>query len=154
MEQSARKDADRDPVPFTAPDAKILAVDDNQSNLTVVKLLLKRTGIRPDLCGSGSRAAELCREKKYDLILLDHMMPEPDGIETLHMIRSDENSKNRDTKIVVLTANAVAGSRQMYLDAGFDERAMSQNTLILTWKSMISTAILWHLSDIRIIRRI
>ena len=106
---------------FSAPDAKILAVDDNQSNLTIVKLFLKRNGIVPDLCSSGERAASLCREKKYDLILLDHMMPEPDGIETLHIIRNDVASLNRDTKAVVLTANAVAGSRKMYLDEGFDD---------------------------------
>ena len=106
---------------FTAPEAKILAVDDNQSNLTIVKLFLKKNGITPDLAGSGTRAIELCREKKYDIILLDHMMPQPDGIETLHVIRNDETSLNRDTKAVVLTANAVAGSRQMYLDEGFDE---------------------------------
>ena len=106
---------------FTAPDAKVLAVDDNQSNLTIVKLFLKRTGIQPDLCSSGTRAIELCREKQYDLILLDHMMPEPDGVETLRIIRTDERSLNRETKAVVLTANAVAGSRQKYLDAGFDD---------------------------------
>ena len=106
---------------FTAPDARILAVDDNQSNLKIVRLFLKRSGIIPDLCSSGDQAAQLCREKKYDLILLDHMMPEPDGIETLHIIRSDEASLNKETKAVVLTANAVAGSRRMYLDEGFDD---------------------------------
>jgi CheY-like chemotaxis protein/HPt (histidine-containing phosphotransfer) domain-containing protein len=63
----------------------------------------------------------MCREKKYDLILLDHMMPQPDGIETLHIIRKDEKSLNNDTKVVVLTANAVAGSRQLYIDEGFDD---------------------------------
>ncbi|MCR4927697.1 MAG: response regulator [Lachnospiraceae bacterium] len=104
---------------FTAPDAEILAVDDNQSNLTIVKLFLKRNGIEPDLAGSGKRAAEMCRAQKYDLILMDHMMPEPDGIETLHMIRNDAASLNKDTAVIVLTANAVAGSRQMYMDAGF-----------------------------------
>ena len=106
---------------FEAPDAKILAVDDNKSNLKIVKLFLKRTGIKPDLCSNGKKAVEMCREKKYDLILLDHMMPAPDGIETLHNIKNDPNSLNRDTKAVVLTANAVAGSRQMYINEGFEE---------------------------------
>ncbi|MBO4338244.1 MAG: response regulator, partial [Lachnospiraceae bacterium] len=106
---------------FTAPDAKILAVDDNQSNLTIVRLFLKRSGIKPDLCSSGIQAVDMCREKKYDLILLDHMMPQPDGIETLHIIRNDVTSLNRDTKAVVLTANAVAGSRQMYINEGFED---------------------------------
>ncbi len=106
---------------FRAPEAKILAVDDNQSNLTIVKLFLKKNGIKPDLCSTGKKAIELCREKRYDLILLDHMMPEPDGIETLHIIREDAASLNKDTKAIVLTANAVAGSRQMYMNEGFDD---------------------------------
>ena len=82
-----REQTKKETCSFTAPDAKILAVDDNQSNLTIVKLFLKRNGIVPDLCSTGTRAIELCREKRYDLILMDHMMPEPDGIETLHIIR-------------------------------------------------------------------
>nr|MCR5417839.1 response regulator [Lachnospiraceae bacterium] len=106
---------------FLAPDAKVLAVDDNRSNLTIVKLFLKRTGIVPDLCDNGKSALAKCREKKYDLILLDHMMPSPDGIETLQLIREDRDSKNKETAAVVLTANAVAGSRQIYMDAGFSD---------------------------------
>ncbi|MCR5418006.1 MAG: response regulator [Lachnospiraceae bacterium] len=121
MERRTAEDSVLEACSFTAPDAKILAVDDNQSNLTIVRLFLKRTGIVPDLCSSGNHAIELCREKKYDLILLDHMMPQPDGIETLHIIRSDKDSLNKDTRAVVLTANAVAGSRQMYIDEGFED---------------------------------
>ncbi len=121
MENRFEYDPSSETSEFTAPDAKVLAVDDNKSNLTIVKLFLKRTGIEPDLCSSGSRAIELCRETKYDLILLDHMMPEPDGMETLRRIRTDADSLNRDTKVVVLTANAVAGSRRMYMEAGFDD---------------------------------
>ncbi len=104
---------------FTAPEAKVLAVDDNGSNLRIVTLLLKRTGIVPDTCDSGLAAIDMCRQKKYDLILLDHMMPDPDGMKTLDLIRSDSKSLNRDTAVVVLTANAIAGSRKMYMDAGF-----------------------------------
>ncbi len=121
MENRVEYDPEPESGTFTALDANILAVDDNKSNLTIVKLFLKRTGIIPDLCSSGSRAIEMCKEKKYDLILLDHMMPQPDGIETLHVIRSDDDSLNKDTKVVVLTANAVAGSRQMYMNEGFDD---------------------------------
>ena len=104
---------------FRAPDAKVLAVDDNHSNLSIVELFLKRTGIVPDTCMSGMEAFEKCRTTKYDLILLDHMMPSPDGIETLRLIRNDEVSLNKDTPAIVLTANALAGSRQMYIEAGF-----------------------------------
>ena len=121
MERRREKQVVAESAGFTAPDAKILAVDDNQSNLTIVRLFLKQNGIVPDLCSSGLRAVKLCKEKKYDLILLDHMMPAPDGIETLHLIREDEASLNKDTKAIVLTANAVAGSRQMYLKEGFDD---------------------------------
>ncbi|MCR5685414.1 MAG: response regulator [Lachnospiraceae bacterium] len=113
------EEADTAGCDFTAPYARVLAVDDNKANLTIVRLFLKRTGIKPDLCNSGTEAIELCKQNKYDLILLDHMMPTPDGIETLSAIRNDEESLNKDTTAIVLTANAVAGSRQMYLDAGF-----------------------------------
>jgi len=121
MEGEVTEDSTSENGSFTAPDANILAVDDNQSNLTIIKLFLKRNGIVPDLCSTGTRAIVLCQSKKYDLILMDHMMPEPDGIETLHAIREDPASLNRNTKAFVLTANVVAGSRQMYMDAGFDD---------------------------------
>lgn len=104
---------------YTAPDASILAVDDNNANLKIVKLFLKRAGIVPELCDSGTKAIELCKQKQYDLILLDHMMPDPDGIKTLEIIQSDEASLNKDTPTVVLTANALAGSAKIYLEAGF-----------------------------------
>ncbi len=119
MDSGEDKRVDREGSAYQAPDAAVLAVDDNNANLRIVELFLKRVRIAPDLCDGGGAAFEKCREKKYDLILLDHMMPEPDGIETLHMIRSDDSSLNKDTPVIVLTANAVAGSRQRYIDEGF-----------------------------------
>ena len=104
---------------FTAPKARILVVDDNRPNLSIVSALLKETKIKIDLCTDGRQALTQCRRNLYDLILLDHMMPEPDGIQTLESIRTDPHSKNRRTPAVVLTANAVAGSREMYMQAGF-----------------------------------
>ena len=104
---------------YTAPDAAILAVDDNEPNLSIVKAFLKETQAQVDLCTNGKDALEKCRGKAYDLILLDHMMLEPDGIQTLEMIRQDPKSKNRETAAVVLTANVMSGSKQMYLKAGF-----------------------------------
>lgn len=121
MKSRTIQDEESKSASFIAPDAKLLVVDDNQSNLKIVKLFLKQNEIVPDICSSGTKAIELCKEKKYDLILLDHMMPEPDGIETLHIIRRSEESLNRDTKAVVLTANAIVGSRQMYISEGFDD---------------------------------
>ena len=104
---------------YRAPEANVLAVDDNVPNLSIVREFLRDTEVNLDTCTNGLDALEKCKEKKYDLILLDHMMPEPDGIITLKIIRKNPLSLNVDTKAIVLTANAVTGSRQMYIDAGF-----------------------------------
>ncbi len=104
---------------YRAPSAKVLVVDDNASNLKLVQLLLKRAEITPETCDSGMKALEKCRVTHYDLILLDHMMPGMDGIETLEHIKNDDDSRNRAVPVVVLTANAVAGSREIYLEEGF-----------------------------------
>ena len=102
-----------------APNASVLVVDDNQMNLFVVKGLLKRTAIQLDFANSGNECLELCKNKKYDVILMDHMMPEPDGVQTLHMLREDKDSLNKDTTVIVLTANAIAGADEEYLKEGF-----------------------------------
>ena len=106
---------------YLAPEARVLAVDDNASNLRIVSLFLKRVAIVPDLCKSGTDAIELCRKKQYDLLLLDHRMPDPDGIKTLEIIRNDASSLNKETPAVVLTANALAGSDRIYSEAGFED---------------------------------
>lgn len=103
------------------PDAKVLVVDDNIMNLAVAEALLKRTGIQLTKANGGIECLELCREKKYDLILMDHMMPDPDGIETLHMLREDTSSLNRNTEVIVLTANAIAGAADEYKKEGFSD---------------------------------
>ena len=104
-----------------APTAEILVVDDNKMNLSVVSALLKRTAVKLTLANSGTECLELCRENKYDLILMDHMMPDPDGIETLHILRKDRYSRNRITDVIVLTANAIAGMSKMYMEEGFSD---------------------------------
>ncbi len=101
------------------PNAKILIVDDTKMNLLVLKKLLQRTHAQLDTAGGGRECLELTKHKKYDVILMDHMMPEPDGIQTLHIIREDKGNMNCDTPIVVLTANAIAGMREMYIKEGF-----------------------------------
>lgn len=106
---------------FKAPDAMVLGVDDNRVNLKVLKALLKRSEVKLDLAISGKQALERTKDKKYDLILMDHMMPEMDGIETLHAIRADKDNQNRDTKVIALTANAIQGAEQEYLKEGFDD---------------------------------
>jgi len=106
---------------FYAPDAKVLAVDDNKMNLKVIQALMKKTAIQLDLASGGEECLQMTREKKYDLILMDHMMPEPDGIQTLHMLREDKSNINCDTKVIVLTANAIEGMREEYLKEGFED---------------------------------
>lgn len=103
------------------PDAKILAVDDNSMNLTLIKALLKRTGAQLDTASGGNECFLKTKEYEYDLILMDHMMPHPDGIETLHMIREDRKNKNLKTPVIALTANAIVGMREQYLAEGFED---------------------------------
>ncbi len=117
--RSIAKKSDAKQSTLYIPQCKILAVDDTKMNLAVVKALLKRTGAQLDLASSGNECLELTKEKKYDLILMDHMMPEPDGIQTLHMIQEDSDNANQDTPIVVLTANVIAGMKEQYLQEGF-----------------------------------
>ncbi|MBR4530412.1 MAG: response regulator [Lachnospiraceae bacterium] len=104
---------------FHAPNARILVVDDTEMNLTVIKSLLKKTRIRIDTAYSGRKALELAGTEHYDVIFIDHMMPEMDGIETLTRLRED--GRNRETPAVALTANAVSGARETYLAAGFTD---------------------------------
>ncbi len=102
-----------------APDALILITDDTPMNLTVAKGLLKRTEIRVDTAVSGEETLEKIKETHYDAIFIDHRMPKMDGIETLHAMEGLPGSLNRDTPCIALTANAVSGAREMYLEAGF-----------------------------------
>lgn len=104
---------------FEAPEASVLVVDDNSMNLTVFKSLLKRTKMRITTADSGRRCLELVQKEKYHIIFMDHMMPEMDGIETLHEIRKLSDSPNIDTPVIVLTANALSGAREGYLQEGF-----------------------------------
>lgn len=106
---------------FTAPDASVLVVDDNRMNLNLMKALIKRTKMQIELASSGAECLELTRRKKFDIILMDHMMPQMDGVDTLKALRAESNNVNRNTVVVALTANAIAGSREMYLGYGFDD---------------------------------
>ena len=106
---------------FTAPDANVLVVDDTPMNLTVFKSLLKRTLIKIDTADSGIKALSLAETKKYDVIFIDHMMPNMDGIETLQRLRAETEGPNIKTATICLTANAISGAREGYLAAGFDD---------------------------------
>lgn len=104
---------------FHAPDARVLIVDDTQMNLNVVVNLLKKTEMQIDTANSGADAVALSDEKAYDVILMDQRMPGMSGTETLRQIRAREESLNKDTPIICLTADAVVGARERYLSDGF-----------------------------------
>ena len=104
---------------FEAPDANILVVDDNAMNLTVFKSLLKRTKMNIVTADSGRKCLELVKKEHFHIIFMDHMMPEMDGIETLHEIKKLTDFPNADTPVIILTANALSGAREGYLSEGF-----------------------------------
>lgn len=106
---------------FQAPQARILVVDDTPLNLTVIKGLLRDTRIQVETAENGFDALKMAREKQYDVILIDHRMPKMDGIEMLHVLRGEDTSINRLTTCIALTANAISGAREMYLEAGFED---------------------------------
>lgn len=106
---------------FTAPDAVILAVDDNEINLRLVESFLKKTKVQLDTVLSGQECIDKVREKKYDLILLDDLMPGMDGRETLDYLRMMEKEHIESTSVICFTANAIAGSREEYMNLGFDD---------------------------------
>lgn len=104
---------------FFAPNAKVLIVDDNELNLKVVTGLMKPYGMQLETVMSGKEAIEKVRQNNYQLIFLDHMMPQMDGIETLQKIKSE--IKDFSTPVIALTANAISGVREMYMEHGFTD---------------------------------
>lgn len=101
-------------------DANILVVDDNEMNLKVARGLMKRLDTVPDLANGGKKAIEMIKEKHYDIIFMDHLMPDMDGIETLKAIRK-ASLLDESTAVIALTANAIAGAREMYISEGFKD---------------------------------
>ena len=106
---------------FIAPDAKVLVVDDDAMNLLVVNNLLKKTKVQITTASSGQEClVQMCRTR-FDVILLDHMMPGMDGIETLKCSRNMMDNKCLDTPVIALTANAIIGMKDTYINAGFTD---------------------------------
>ena len=105
---------------FRAPDVKVLVTDDIELNRKVFRCLLKQTGIQVAEAGSGAECLAKAGKEQYDLIFMDNMMPDMDGIETLHKLKADPDGKNRITPVIMLTANAIAGAKEEYERAGFD----------------------------------
>ena len=106
---------------FKAPDADLLVVDDTDMNLTVIEGLLSKTDINLDTASSGLEALGLTKTKRYDLILMDHRMPNMDGTQTMNAIRAQADGMNQDTPIICLTADAVSGARAKYIEQGFTD---------------------------------
>lgn len=105
---------------LAAPDKRILVVDDVKVNLKVIEGLLKKTQIQIETADGGAKCIEKAYNKKYDVILLDHMMPEIDGEDALKEIKK-EGCINRNTPVIVLTAYVMAGARERYIEKGFDD---------------------------------
>lgn len=105
---------------FVAPEARVLVVDDNEMNRKVFRNFLKPTEIQVEEAEGGREALRLVEKQHFDLIFLDYMMPEMDGIETLRQIREMRGFPNEDTPIFCLSANAVSGAKEQYLAEGFD----------------------------------
>lgn len=106
---------------FAAPNAHILVVDDNEMNLRVFCNLLKDTKMQITKATSGIECVDLVRSHHYDIIFLDHMMPGMDGVETLKRMEGILDNPCKDTPVIMLTANAVAGAREQYLSMGFQD---------------------------------
>lgn len=113
--------------------AKVLVVDDVKMNILVFKGILKETKIGIDMALSGEECLQKIGKTKYDIIFMDHLMPDMDGIETLHKMQEDKTHMNADTPVIVLTANAIVGMKEQYLKEGFSgylSKPVEQNSLI------------------------
>lgn len=122
-EQKEQSRKEKREAKFKAPKVEILIVDDNSINLKVTKALLKRTHAQVTLAENGLECLQLCKEKGFHVILLDHMMPELDGVETLQRLRTEEGP-NQNTVVIALTANAVPNAKEYYQSYGFDDVVM------------------------------
>ena len=108
-------------VRFIAPKARVLIVDDNIINLKVAAGLMRPYGMQILTADSGRAAISMLRSKDIDIVFMDHMMPEMDGVEVTKEIRSMDDRYYKNVPIIALTANAVNGVRDMYIEAGFDD---------------------------------
>ena len=102
------------------PEVRALVVDDEPMNLTVASGILKTYGMHVTVASSGAEALRLCRSETFDVVFMDHMMPELDGVETLKRLRTQQAETHRDTPVIALTANALSSAREMFLHEGFD----------------------------------
>lgn len=112
-------DKKKDIAAYIAPDARILLVDDNEMNRVVFKEIVHGLKIGVDEAVNGLEALDMIKNKAYDIIFMDHLMPELDGVATLSKMKEDKAHKNQDTPVIVMTANAMRGAKEEYLSEGF-----------------------------------
>ncbi|MDR1885873.1 MAG: response regulator [Synergistaceae bacterium] len=112
---------ERGRVRFTAPNFRVLIVDDVRTNLKVAEGLLAPYAMNISTCDGGLEAVALVREHEYDIVLMDHMMPDMDGIAATAAIRATEGERFQTLPVIALTANAVSGMREMFLEHGFND---------------------------------
>ena len=124
---------------FVAPDAKIMIVDDNRVNLVVAEALLKDTKAQITLCTSGMECIDKIQKEKYDIIFLDHMMPDMDGIEKAKRIRAFQDEYYKKIPIIAFTANAIKGVNTIFTDAGMNDylfkpvRGVDMKRMVKKW---------------------
>ena len=126
-----------------APKARILVTDDNGMNLKVAINFMKIFGITPVTCSSGAETIELMRQEKFDIVFLDHMMPNMDGIETLKVLKDEDLLGG--AVVIALTANAVVGAEAQYLSAGFDgylSKPITVNDIEKTLKKYLPSGVI------------
>ena len=126
---------------YEAPEAHILFVDDNELNRKVFAGLLKATKIQVDEAGNGKEGLEKVKKNAYDIIFMDHLMPELDGVETFRIMKEMEDFPSKNTPVVILTANALVGAKEKYLQEGF--RAFLQKPI--DYEKL--EALIWELLD-------
>jgi len=108
-------------ITYEAPDAKVLVVDDNEMNRKVFRSLLKETRIQIEEAASGMECIAKVKQTAFDIIFMDHMMPEMDGVETFKIMKEMGEYPSKDTPVVCLTANAIVGAKEKYLSEGFHD---------------------------------
>lgn len=127
----------------------ILVVDDIAMNLKVISKLLSKLGVDVTTASGGEEMLELIQKNRYDIILLDHMMPNMDGIEALKASRELPGNLCADVPVIALTANAIVGAKEMYLEAGFDDY-LSKPVKMEVLDTMLSTYLSGSKNDVAV----
>lgn len=129
---------------FFVKGAKVLAVDDSAMNLKVVSGIMRRYGVVIETALSGKEAINKVENRHYDLIFMDHMMPEMDGVECMQKMRELPSVRNNKIPIIALTANAISGAREMLIREGFDDfvaKPIEKSSLEIVLKKYLSSFI-------------